>query len=172
LRVQKDHLLLLEVAKKVKLSHPEWTFHLVGKDFEDEYSKIVKKLILDYNLEEFVFVYGSRNDIKNILCKAEIGLLTSQSEGLPVALLEYGLHEKPVVVTAVGEIPLLIKDGINGFLVEKGEVQLFYNSLVKLIESDSLRYNFGKELQKTILNKYSEKAIIAQYLHWLENSKK
>ena len=42
LRVQKNHFLLLEVAKKVKLSHPEWTFHLVGKDFEDDYSKEIK----------------------------------------------------------------------------------------------------------------------------------
>ena len=36
LRVQKNHFLLLEVAKKVQLSHPDWTFHLVGKDFEDD----------------------------------------------------------------------------------------------------------------------------------------
>jgi glycosyltransferase involved in cell wall biosynthesis len=167
LRVQKNHFLLLDVAKKVQQSYPEWTFHLVGKDFEDDYSKKIKDLILDFNLENTVFVYGSRNDIKNILEQSKIGILTSQSEGLPVALLEYGLYEKPVVVTNVGEIPLVIQDGINGFLAETASAQLFYDSLLKLIESDSLSLVLGKELKKTIENKYSEKAVLHQYSNWI-----
>jgi glycosyltransferase involved in cell wall biosynthesis len=168
LRVQKDHFLLLEVAKKMKVSHPDWTFHLVGKDFEDEYSKNVRNLILEYNLENSVFVYGSRNDIKNILLQTEIGVLTSKSEGLPVALLEYGFYEKPVVVTNVGEIPFLIQDKINGLLVEKGERELFYKALVELVDNVLLRDKVGKALQQTIVNSFSQKAVMTQYLSWLE----
>lgn len=170
LRVQKDHFLLLEVAKKVKISHPEWTFHLVGKDFEDDYSMRIKSLILKSQLENNVFIYGSRNDIKNIFDQVEIGVLTSKSEGLPVALLEYGMYEKPVVVTDVGEIPLVIQDRINGFLVKTGAIELFYESVVKLIENNSLRDNFGKALQQTIANKYSEKVVMSMYLNWLKRS--
>ncbi len=170
LRVQKNHFLLLEVAKKIKLSHLDWTFHLVGKDFQDDYAKQIKDEILENNLETTVFVYGSRNDIKNILEQSEIGILTSQSEGLPVALLEYGLYRKPVVVTNVGEIPLVIQDGVNGFLVETNSVLLFYNSLVQLIKNDFLRDNLGKELQRSIENMFSEKAVIQQYVNWIETS--
>jgi glycosyltransferase involved in cell wall biosynthesis len=170
LRAQKDHFLLLEVAKKIKLSHSEWTFHLVGKDFEDDYSRKIKAAILDNNLKKTVFIYGSREDVKNILEQSTIGILTSQSEGLPVALLEYGLHEKPVVVTKVGEIPLLIQDGVNGFIVESGNSELFYETLVKLIETDIFRSSLGNELQKTIANNYSQKAVVLQYLNWIENS--
>ena len=172
LRIQKNHFLLLEVAKKIQKSHPDWTFHLVGKDFEDDYSKKIKALILDFNLENTVFVYGSRNDIENILEQSAIGILTSQSEGLPVALLEYGLHKKPVVVTNVGEIPLVIQDGINGFLVVTGSAQSFYDSLVKLMENETLSADFGKALQKTIENKYSEKAVLHQYSNWIITSMK
>ncbi|MES2574293.1 MAG: glycosyltransferase family 4 protein [Bacteroidota bacterium] len=172
LRVQKNHFLLLEVAKKLKLSYPEWTFHLVGKDFEDDYSEQIKKQILDFNLEKNVFIYGSRQDVKNIIEQSNIAVLTSQSEGLPVALLEYGWHKKPIVVTNVGEIPLLIQDGVNGFMVETGNVQLFYNSLSELIESEDLRNNFGHALQQTINNNYSQQTVLQQYLNWLENSKK
>jgi glycosyltransferase involved in cell wall biosynthesis len=167
LRFQKNHFLLLEVAKKLKESHPDWTFHLIGKDFQDDYVKQIKNLILDYNLEKTVFLYGSRNDIKNILDQSTIGILTSQSEGLPVALLEYGLYEKPVVVTNVGEISLVVKDGKNGFVVETNSTQLFYDSIVNLINNDCLRIDFGKALKKTIANNYSEKAVINQYLKWL-----
>ncbi len=168
LRVQKNHFLLLEVAKKIKLSHPAWTFHLVGKDFDDEYSNQVKSLILEFNLENTVFVYGSRNDIENILEQAAIGILTSQSEGLPVALLEYGLHKKPVVVTKVGEIPLVVQDGINGFVIETSSIPLFYDALVKLIENDTLGADFGNKLEKTVANYYSEEAVIDLYLKWLK----
>ena len=170
LRLQKNHFLLLEVAKKVQLSHPEWTFHLVGKDFEDDYSRQIKNLILEYNLENNVFIYGSKQDIATILEQSKIAILTSQSEGLPVALLEYGLYGKPIVVTNVGEIPLLIKDGVNGFMVETGNTELFYDSLVKLIENETLQNNFGNALQQTIMDNYSEQTVIKQYLAWLEKA--
>ncbi|TDD95205.1 glycosyltransferase [Flavobacterium cellulosilyticum] len=172
LRVQKNHFMLLEVAKRIKLSHPEWTFHLVGKDFEDDYSKQIKKLIIAFNLEKSVFIYGSKQDIGNILTQSTIAILTSQSEGLPVALLEYGLHKLPVVVTAVGEIPMVIQEGVNGFLITSNQVELFNESLVKLIENDTIQLNFGNELYKTIHNSFSEQTIITNYLKWLTNNVK
>ena len=172
LRVQKNHFLLLEVAKKVQISHPEWTFHLVGKDFEDGYSKKIKSLISEFNLEKKVFLYGSRPEIKYILEESTIAVLTSQSEGLPVALLEYGWYAKPIVVTNVGEIPLLIQNGSNGFMVETGKTQLFYDSLVKLMDNETLQNDFGKALQLTISTDYSEKSVIDKYLSWLAGSRK
>lgn len=170
LRVQKNHFLLLEVAKKMQISHPEWTFHLVGKDFEDDYSRQIKNLISEFNLENNFFIYGSKQDVQNILEQSTIAALTSQSEGLPVALLEYGWYAKPIVVTNVGEIPLLIQDGVNGFMVGTGKTQLFYDSLVKLMENETLQNDFGKALQQTINNDYSEKSVIEKYLGWLANT--
>jgi glycosyltransferase involved in cell wall biosynthesis len=172
LRVQKNHFLLLKVAKKVQISHPEWTFHLVGKDFEDDYSRQIKNLVLEFNLEKNVFIYGSKQDVKNILEQSTIAILTSQSEGLPVALLEYGWYAKPIVVTGVGEIPLLIQDGVNGFMVGTNNAGLFYESLVKLMENETLQNDFGKALQQTINDDYSEKSVIDKYLGWLANSRK
>lgn len=172
LRIQKNHFLLLEVARKIQKSYPEWTFHLVGKDFEDEYSKEIKKQILDFDLENTVFIYGSRQDVSGILKQSTIAVLTSQSEGLPVALLEYGWHQKPVVVTNVGEIPLLIQDNVNGFLVETGNSESFYNSLIRLIENETLQNDFGQALQKTIADTYSEETVIKKYLDWLQKNKK
>lgn len=167
LRIQKNHFLLLEVAKSLKQTHPDWTFHLVGKDFEDNYSVKIKSLVLENNLENTIHFYGSKKDIKNILNQAEICVLTSQSEGLPLALLEYGLNKKPVIATKVGEISTVIKHLENGFLVESKNSNLFYAALVKLIENESLRNDFGTALQKTIKNSYSEQAVLEQYIKWI-----
>jgi glycosyltransferase involved in cell wall biosynthesis len=167
LRVQKDHFLLLEVAKKLKLPHPEWTFHLVGKDFDDAYSKQIKSFIVENNLEKNVFLYGTKQDVKNILDQSTIAILTSQSEGLPMAILEYGWHKKPLVVTDVGEISSVIKNGENGFLIVANQAELFYEAVVTLIENDILRIDFGNLLYQTIGKNYSEDIVLENYLDWL-----
>jgi len=172
LRAQKNHFLLVELAKKIKVSHPDWTFHLVGKDFFDSYSQQIKSLILEYNLENTVFMYGSKQDIQNIMEQSGIGILTSNSEGLPLALLEYGWYNKPVVVTNVGDVSLVVKNTENGYIIPPNEEDLFYEALIQLMENDNLQSGLGKALHKTITDQYSEEAVIQQYLNWLEISRK
>jgi glycosyltransferase involved in cell wall biosynthesis len=168
LRVQKDHFLLMDVAKKLKVSHAEWSFHLVGKDFQDDYSKKIKSMISENSLEKNVFLYSTKQDIKNILDQSTIAILTSQSEGLPIAILEYGLYKKPVIVTAVGEISSVIQNEKNGFVVPARKEQLFYEAIVKLIENDVLRTDFGNLLYDTVTENYAEDVVIKKYLDWLQ----
>lgn len=168
LRHPKNHLMLIEVANKLKESHPEWTFHLVGKDENDAYSVQLKEEIKDNNLESKVFIYGQRDDIANIINQATICILTSSSEGLPVAILEYGLMKKPVLSTNVGEIPLLIEDGESGRIVAVNHSEDFYKSVQQLIENSALRTKFGDALFKTISETNSKEAVIANYLNWMK----
>jgi len=168
LRFQKNHFFLLEVAKKLKRSHPEWSFHLVGKDFNDAYSEKIKWEIKANDLESCVFLYGLRNDIHHLLNQSEIAILTSQSEGLPVALIEYGLSKKAVVSTNVGEISVIIKNGKNGYLTSKFNSEMYYQFLIHLIENAVLRIEFGNELYKTVSKNNSENEVIHLYLNWLK----
>ncbi|WP_366184765.1 glycosyltransferase [Flavobacterium ovatum] len=168
LREQKNHYLIIDVAIKMKKDYPDWTFHLVGKDFEDSYSSEIKSLISENMLQNTVFIYGTKEDIGNILSQSTIAILSSKSEGLPVVLLEYGLYEKPVVVTAVGEISKLVQNGKNGFVVPSDDVDSFYTALERLVNNRELRYIYGLALHQTIKEEYSEKAVIHQYLEWLK----
>ncbi|MFN3969286.1 glycosyltransferase [Flavobacterium sp.] len=168
LRDQKNHFLLLNIAEKLKETQPDWTFHLVGKDFEDEYSKQISELILNKGLEQTVFIYGSKNDVVPIINQCEIAILTSKSEGLPVALIEYGLYKKPVVSTNVGEIPLIIKNGLNGFIVGVNEQDAFCESLLKLIKEEALRTQLGNVLYQTIVENHSEEGVMTKYLNWIK----
>jgi glycosyltransferase involved in cell wall biosynthesis len=170
LRAQKDHFLVLKVAQKMSVSHPDWTFHLVGKDFEDAYSASIQTSIAQMKLEHNVFLYGSRNDSSAIIQQSAIGILTSNSEGLPVSLLEYGMHQLPVVVTAVGEIPTVIQHHQNGFLVQAGDENEFYKALTQLIDNPNLMNTFGSALYQTIQKNYSERAIINHYIEWIEKN--
>lgn len=167
LRPQKNHFFLIEIAKKIMQTNPDWTFHLVGKDFEDNYSQKIKNLIVENHLSKTVFMYGSVLDIENVLSQSTIGILTSSSEGLPVAILEYGMARLPIVVTAVGEIPCMIINNENGFFVETNDVILFQKSLNELINSPLLRIKLGNQLNFLIQKKFSKNNILKKYVEWL-----
>jgi glycosyltransferase involved in cell wall biosynthesis len=76
---------------------------------------------------------------------------------LPVVLLEFGLHKKAIVFTNVGEIPMIVQDKKNGLLVPSKNVDLFYDSIVLLINNPQIREQLGLALFKTIIEKNSEK---------------
>ena len=110
----------------------------------------------------------SKNDVNNIINQTDIAILTSKSEGLPVALIEYGLMSKPVISTNVGEIPFIIQDGINGFIVAVNEAERFYERILELIDDATLRTRFGNYLHQTIIENHSEEGVIIKYLNWIE----
>lgn len=167
LRHPKNHMLLVAVARGLAQKYPDWTFHFVGNDFDDAYAKALKRAISEHSLTETVYIYGLREDTGAIIAQAEICVLGSISEGLPVALLEYGMHQKAVVATHVGEIPRIISSGVNGFTVASGDVDGFTKALIELIENQQLRHDFGAQLHNTIKQNHSKQAVIATYLNWL-----
>jgi len=169
LKYPKNHSFLVEIASKILKKYPDWSFHLIGKDFLDDYSNQLKAQISDYKLNDSVFIYGSKNDVFHILKQSDIAILTSKSEGLPIALIEYGLMKMPVVLTKVGEIPFIIKDGIEGFLVDVNDVDLFYEKLTKYIQDEDLRVQMGDSLHQTIIKNHSEKGIVTNYLNWVSH---
>ena len=162
LRPQKNHPFLIDIAQKILEGNPDWTFHLVGNDLNDDYSKIIKSKIKVANLQDNVFIYGSCTDIQNILEQSTIGILTSSSEGLPLALLEYGMMSLPVVSTNVGDIPKVIISNKNGFLVKSEDLGAFVNLLKKLIQNEELRIQFGQVNKTHVEYVFSKSAILDQ----------
>lgn len=167
LRPQKNHFLVLSVAKLLKDSHPDWTFHFVGKDFKDDYSASIQNKIHEENLKENVFLYGSCNDIAAIIKQSSIGLITSFSEGLPVSLLEYGNFALPVVSSTVGDISIVVKNRINGILIPNFEVNNFYEAIVDLIDNIELRNLLGENLKHEIEKNYTPETVSEKYIKFL-----
>lgn len=167
LRPQKNHFLILEIAEILKKSYPEWSFHLIGKDFNDNYSLDLKKMIIEKQLEKNVYLYGSCNDIGSILSDVNIGLITSISEGLPVALLEYGNLSIPVVSSNVGDITNVIKNKVNGILISNFEPLNYYNGLVDLIENELLMQQYGEKLRQEIEKNFAPDSVSIKYIKFI-----
>jgi glycosyltransferase involved in cell wall biosynthesis len=156
LRPDKDHINLLNAFNKVIKIKPNWTLHLVGHFYEDNYCRSIKNTILENSLEKHVFIYGSCPDVFNILSQSTIGVLASKSEGLPVALLEYGLAKLPVVATHVGDCSKVISNNTEGFLIEPNNHETLAKALLTYINNLDLRLDIAQNLHSKVMSNFSE----------------
>ena len=162
LREVKDHLTLLEAFKEVASEENDIGLHLIGNDYKDVYSTRIKEFIDQNNLGLKVFLYGNCKDIKYILSQASIGVISSKFEGLPIALIEYGLAKLPVVCTNVGDCHKLIVHDENGLLVEKEKSEAMAQALLSLVHSKNA-YKYGLALNELIEKSYA----VDQYIEKL-----
>lgn len=150
-RHQKDHENLFRAWSSIQNRFPDWSLHCVGKSFEDGHYKKLQALIDELKLKN-LFIYGDRTDIGPIIKNCQIGVLSSRSEGLPLALIEYGLGELAVVCTDSGQCREVLDD--NGFLVEVENHELLAEKLSELISSENLRSRLSKSFSQHIVANY------------------
>ena len=169
LRPQKNHILLINAANVIKDKFPDWTFHLFGKDFNDSYSDQLKKKVNDLQLQNMVYFYGTTNNVNASLLQCQIAVLPSLSEGLPLAILEYGLNRLPVIATNVGEISKIIISKKEGIMIESNNCNALVAAIENLIESEKFRNDLGLNLFYKVQKDFSAETILSNYILWLKS---
>lgn len=166
LRPQKDHLSLLKAFHMFSEEKEEVSLHLVGKHLEDNYSEEIKRYIGENKLKGKVFLHGEQQEISPFLAQADVGVLSSTSEGLPVALLEYGMAGLPVICTKVGECEQVI--GEDGILISPGNPQELAAALQQYFDNPTFAGDRASRFQKKIQREYSEEAILPEVLSFFK----
>jgi glycosyltransferase involved in cell wall biosynthesis len=96
-----------------------------------------------------------------LLADADVFVLPSLNEGLPMSVLEAMSWGIPVVTSPVGGIPEVVQDGFNGFLVPPEDIPALANALRRLIEDESLRLQMGANARASVehldIRRYWEK---------------
>ncbi|MUU77642.1 glycosyltransferase family 4 protein [Winogradskyella endarachnes] len=164
LRHPKNHLLLLESFKDLCDKFSGWTLHIVGKDYNDDYSNAVKEFINSEKLSNSVFIYDSCNDTSNIISQVEIGVLSSNYEGLPMTLLEYGLGGLAVIVTNVGDNSKVIINDEFGHLIPVKNPKALTESLLFYVGNEEDRIAAGKRLKLHVQNNFSKKSALKKII--------
>jgi len=154
LRSEKDHVNLLRAFKMVLKKSDDASLHLVGTNYKNNYAQLLEKNIKENNLTHKVFLYGNCTDVKHILTQASIGVLASKYEGLPIALLEYGLASLPVVVTNVGDCTKVVKHSETGIVVEKEDSHALSHGILRLISESEHAKQLGLQLNNFVLENY------------------
>ena len=86
--------------------------------------------------------------------RAAVATLTSDSEGLPVSLLEAAACGVPAVATAVGGIPELVEDGVTGLLASPGNARSVATAWQRLREDDALRARLGAAARRRVEERF------------------
>lgn len=135
-------------------SLPEIDFYMAGGG---DLLRKIKALATD-NLK----VLGWQ-DARLILPIADIFLSTSESEGMPIALIEAQLASLPVVATDVGSVSEVILHNKSGFVCEKSEIELV-NAIRKLAKNKHLRIKFGEFGRVNAVKTFSVDRLISEHL--------
>ena len=122
---------------------------------EGEERKRLARVIEESSLQDRVKLLGFQDDTVALYQSMDVFALSSSREGLPKALNEAKKLELPVVATRVAGVPLLIRDQINGLLIEPGSVEALADGLERLIRKQKPRHQLGREARATIEESYS-----------------
>ena len=105
---------------------------------------------------------GWRNDIDLILSAADIAILCSDNEGIPLTLIQAAQAGLPIISTDVGSVSDIVTHGVNGILTETTSVSLI-SAAKSLLDSASMRDEFGKSGQKRAGQYFTSEAMVKHH---------
>jgi len=112
----------------------------------------LEALVFGSKLQDRVTFHGyrSQQQLRDHFAEADVFVMTSFAEGIPVVLMEAMASGVPVVAPRITGIPELVKDGENGFLTTPGDVGPLVNRIEMLVEDADLRNRFAAQGRQTV----------------------
>lgn len=162
---QKGMTYFIEAAEITTRTHPEARFIIVGDGEEREqlHAKIEKR-----KLQNKILFLGYRNDIQNVMSQLDFVVLSSLWEGLPLTPIEAYSVGKTVIGTAVDGTPEIIRDGVDGYLVEPRNPMQLAEKINELIENPEMRESMGIQAMKRYQDEFSFEKLSERYIAFYE----
>ncbi|CAH0998971.1 N-acetyl-alpha-D-glucosaminyl L-malate synthase [Neolewinella maritima] len=151
-RDQKRLELWLDLARRLREAVPAVHFVLIGDGPTEE---LVKSRATVFDLHDCVHFPGRLDEVRPWLSAMDVYLMTSEFEGLPIAMLEAMSMALPIVATAAGGIPEAVTDGAQGFLRPVADWAELYDPLHQLVQDDTLRARLGASARKRVIADFS-----------------
>ncbi|WP_425374305.1 glycosyltransferase [Lichenihabitans psoromatis] len=142
---QKDHATLIEAVPAVLARFPDACFVLAGSG---PLEATIAMQIAAQNLSASVRLLGQRDDIPDLLGAADLLVLPSRFEGLPLTILEAMAAGVPVVATNVGGTDEAAVDGVTGLLVPPGEPARLAAAIQAMLEDPARAARYGRAARK------------------------
>ncbi len=162
LKKPKNHLNLLKAFKIVANKAKNIELNLIGKQFQDQYQYELQNYLKSNKLTSKVHLLGEKEEISQYLSQSDIGILASDSEGLPMSILEYGIAGLAVITTNVGECSAVI--GSNGKIVKVNDSEDLAKNILFYLNNMNERKVDAFNLNKNIISFYSEEFVIQNVL--------
>ena len=145
---------------------PQARFVIAGSG-EDE-SKL-KELSEYIGADKYLTFLGYRNDVQNLMSQLDLIVLSSLWEGLPLTPIEAFSVGKTIVATAVDGTPEIIRDGVDGYLVEPKGPEQIADKINYLIEHPNVRKKMEKQAKQKYLDEFSFEKLSRSYIEFYQN---
>lgn len=121
-----------------------------------------KRMAMDLDVADAVFVIGWVDGERKLelLRSADVYVLPSRNEGMPVSILEAMSWSIPVVASRVGGIPEMIESGVEGLLVEPGDVDGILDAILRLAADRELLPRMGRAARKRVESEFSKDVVL------------
>jgi len=147
LRSQKRFDLWLEAAREIAASRPAARFLIVG---DGPLRSELEALATELELAERIVFAGLQTGVRPYLAAMDLFLISSEFEGLPLALLEAMAARLPVVATRVGGIPEVIETERSGVLVDFGDPHVLAVEVSRLLGDSEARRSLGRAARSRV----------------------
>lgn len=162
---QKGFDLLIDAWKSIALKHPDWKLSIYGGGDRNSFIQQTKKL----KIQNSCFIENAVNDITQKYCNSSIFVLSSRYEGFGMVIIEAMACGVPAVSFSCPSGPRdIIKDGIDGLLVENGNVKELADKICYLIENEEQRKEMGKQA-KINVERFKIENIASQWKHLFDS---
>ena len=104
---------LIRALASPKWKERNWTLHLYG---EGRDKKLLEELIRELELEQKIFIEGQTGDVKKVLQDAHLVLQLTHIDAMPLSVVEAMAMARPVVASRIGDMPLWVEEGRNGWI--------------------------------------------------------
>jgi L-malate glycosyltransferase len=161
----KDHLTAIRTVERVARQQPNIRLLLVGEGPEQA---TIAREIRKRGLSDQVRLLGLREDVAKILQAADLFLLTSVSEGIPVTVLEAMATGLAVVATGVGGVPEVVVSGITGLLAPAGDDAALAEAILHVLENPAARQQMGSLGRQRVADLFSQQRMHSLYCRLYE----
>jgi glycosyltransferase involved in cell wall biosynthesis len=148
----KGHPWLIAAAAVISREFPQTRFVLVG---DGERRKDFERQVEELGMGEHFSFLGRRDDVPRILSCCDIGVLPSQAEGLPNAVLEYLAAGLPTVASRVGGNAEIVQDGKTGLLVPPQDSSTLAEAVLRLMRNPDNADILGKNGREYVATHFS-----------------
>jgi N-acetyl-alpha-D-glucosaminyl L-malate synthase BshA len=123
----------------------------------------VKELAGALGIEKNIEFMNTISDVSEVLAKADLFLLPSQIESFGLAACEAMSCGVPVVAYNVGGLPEVIESGVDGYLVELGDIKGMAEIGLKILNNPSVGSEVGRRARAKVVERFSQDKIIDRY---------
>jgi colanic acid/amylovoran biosynthesis glycosyltransferase len=162
LQAVKNHAFLIRACRLLKDRGLEFSCDLAGDGPErGELERLIRELDLEAEVQ--LFGHVPRAKLDGLYERADLVVLTSLSEGIPLVLMEAMARAKPVLAPAITGIPELIADGQNGFLFPSGCLDAFVRQIETIRDTYSALGPLRQAARQRVIEKFNRKKNLAAF---------